>query len=48
MVDEARRHVELGREAAAKIVDEDDRNLIEADLATIDPYPGALPSALNG
>ena len=47
-VDEARRHVELGREAAAKIVDEDDRNLIEADLATIDPYPGALPSALNG
>jgi DNA-binding transcriptional MerR regulator len=36
-VDESRRYVELGREAAAKIVDEDDRNLIEADLATIDP-----------
>jgi DNA-binding transcriptional MerR regulator len=32
---EARRYVELGREVTAKIVDEDDRRLMEADFATI-------------
>ncbi len=31
------RYVELGREATAKITDEDDRRLMEADLATIGP-----------
>jgi DNA-binding transcriptional MerR regulator len=33
---EARRYVELGREVTAKIVDEDDRRLMEADFASID------------
>jgi len=33
---EARRYVELGREVTAKIADEDDRRLMEADFATID------------
>jgi DNA-binding transcriptional MerR regulator len=34
-LDESRRYVELGREATAKIADEDDRRLMEADLETI-------------
>ncbi|HVS84298.1 MAG TPA: helix-turn-helix domain-containing protein [Gaiellaceae bacterium] len=33
--DEARRFLELGRTAAAKISDDDDRGIIEADLATV-------------
>ena len=33
--DAARRHLELGRAAAAAIADEDDRAIVEADLATI-------------
>ena len=33
---EARRYVGLGRELTAKIADEDDRSLMEADFATID------------
>lgn len=33
---EARRYVELGREVTAKIADEDDKRLMEADFATID------------
>ena len=32
---EARRYAELGREATAKIDDEDDRKIMEADFATI-------------
>ncbi len=32
---EARRHLELGRAEAAKIADEDDRAIVEADLATV-------------
>ena len=32
---EARRYAELGREATAKIADDDDRRLLEADFATI-------------
>jgi DNA-binding transcriptional MerR regulator len=34
-VDEARRFVELGRTLAAKVADDDDRALVETDLATI-------------
>ena len=34
--DEARRYVELGRDLTARIADEDDRRLLEADFATID------------
>ena len=34
-LDESRRYAELGREATAKIADEDDRKIIEADFATI-------------
>ena len=34
---ESRRYVGLGREATAKIEDEDDRKHMEADFATIDP-----------
>ena len=34
-LDESRRYAELGREAAAKIADEDDRKHMEADFATI-------------
>src|SRR4051794_18287297 len=33
---EARRYAELGREATARIADDDDRKVIEADFATID------------
>jgi len=34
-LDESRRYAELGREATAKIADEDDRRIMEADFATI-------------
>jgi DNA-binding transcriptional MerR regulator len=34
-LDEARRYVQLGREATARIADEDDRGIMEADFATI-------------
>jgi DNA-binding transcriptional MerR regulator len=34
-VDEAARYAQLGREATAQIADEDDRAVIEADLATL-------------
>jgi DNA-binding transcriptional MerR regulator len=34
-IDESRRYVELGREATAKVEDEDDRKQMEADFATI-------------
>jgi DNA-binding transcriptional MerR regulator len=34
---EARRYAEVGRAETAKIADEDDRRLMEADFATIDP-----------
>jgi DNA-binding transcriptional MerR regulator len=34
-LDESRRYAELGREATAKIADEDDRKIMEADFATI-------------
>jgi hypothetical protein len=34
-LDEARRYVQLGREATALIADEDDRGIMEADFATI-------------
>jgi hypothetical protein len=34
-LDELRRYVELGRDATAKIEDEDDRKHMEADFATI-------------
>jgi len=33
---EARRYVELGRDVTAKIADEDDRRLMEADFASVD------------
>jgi hypothetical protein len=33
--DEARRYVELSREAAAEIVEDDDREMVLADLATV-------------
>jgi DNA-binding transcriptional MerR regulator len=36
-LDESRRYVELGREATAKIEDEDDRKQMESDFATIGP-----------
>jgi DNA-binding transcriptional MerR regulator len=36
-VEESRRYVELGREATAKIEDEDDRKQMESDFATIAP-----------
>jgi DNA-binding transcriptional MerR regulator len=36
-LDESRRYAELGREATAKIADEDDRRIMEADFATIGP-----------
>jgi DNA-binding transcriptional MerR regulator len=35
--DESRRYLELGKEEAAKIVEDDDRDLVLADLATILP-----------
>jgi hypothetical protein len=34
-LEESRRYVELGREATAKIEDEDDRKQMESDFATI-------------
>jgi len=34
-LDESRSYAELGREATAKIADEDDRKIMEADFATI-------------
>ena len=34
---ESRRYAELGRELTAKIADEDDRKIMEADFATIGP-----------
>ena len=36
-LEESRRYVELGREATAKIEDEDDRKQMESDFATIGP-----------
>ena len=44
---EARRYVELGQEATAKIADDDDRALIEADLDA-SPVTGFGASAENG
>jgi DNA-binding transcriptional MerR regulator len=34
--EEARRYAQLGREATARVADEDDRKVMEADFATID------------
>ena len=35
--DESRRYLELGREVTARIEDDDDRKLLEADFSTIHP-----------